>query len=130
MSRLEVSVVDVRGVRLPKANVQIHRLGTDDEKPVRLRYDRAADAFVGESVTRGRYQVVVRATGVESDERIVDVGGGTNREKFVLGKKGLPHYYQGRVRVPFQPSGLIGVALKPSSTNTFSAFAASSIARS
>lgn len=116
MSRLEVSVVDVRGVRLPKANVQIHRLGTDDEKPVRLRYDRAADAFVGESVTRGRYQVVVRATGVESDERVVDVGGGTNREKFVLGKKGLPHYYQGRVRVPFQPSGLIGVALKPSST--------------
>ena len=61
----------------------------------------------------GGVELKVEARGFESQARFVDRKEASRAEVFTLGRAGLPYYYRGRVRVPFEPiPGTIGVLLK------------------
>ena len=57
---------------------------------------------------------MAEAEGFESDKREVQVDPGGLKDVFILGKKGMPFYYRGKTKVPFEPpSNLLGVSVKP-----------------
>ncbi len=56
-----------------------------------------------EDIAPGRYQLRVQAKGFENDEREVRLDPGDHHEPFILGRPGMPFYYRGKIRVPFEP---------------------------
>jgi subtilisin family serine protease len=59
--------------------------------------------YRAEKIPPGEYRIVVEAEGFGRDERDVRVTRGKNEEQFILGREGLPFYYRGKIRVPFEP---------------------------
>lgn len=111
-SRLEIVVLDVHGDPLPSARVELSGAGArEEDRTPSFRQD--AGAFVADSPPSGAVEVTVSHRGLESQTRSVGSGDAPRRETFVLGKKGLPYFYRGRVRVPFEPHrDLVGVKLR------------------
>jgi hypothetical protein len=61
----------------------------------------------------GELRVHVEAAGLEPQERSVSAERPERVELFVLGRPGMPFYYRGTVRVPFQPIDYaVGVVLR------------------
>jgi hypothetical protein len=105
-----IRVVDTR--RRPIAGAEV-RLSGADADPQELRYDAASTLYTGHIRERGTFVATVSAKGMESQERTVRVNHSGAVEEFVLGEKGLPYYYRGRVRTPFEPKDeLIAVTLR------------------
>lgn len=59
-------------------------------------------------------EVRVEARGYEGQARVIDRKDATRLQVFTLGREGMPYYYRGRVKVPFEPRpDTIGVLQKP-----------------
>lgn len=99
---LVISVSDTARKKLAKAKVDVEPLGPRRAKP-KVEYDKGLGAFVAKNVEPGRYTIEVAASGLASEKRRIAVGEDGGRETFILGKEGLPAYFRGRVRVPFEP---------------------------
>jgi subtilisin family serine protease len=69
---------------------------------VLLEFDEHTGTYHG-TVAPGRYRATVTNRGSERQERRVDVPPAGTREAFILGAPGLPFYYRGRVKMPFEP---------------------------
>ena len=112
---VEISVFDHTGAILPKAKVTINPAGQKQKvAAVQLKFDKQRQVYRAEHVPPGPYVMRVAATGMQPDERALTVGHGTLEAVSVLGKQGMPAYYRGQVRVPFDPpKNLLGVALRP-----------------
>jgi Subtilase family len=110
---VEVIVHSFERKPLERAGVEMKPL-SDQGKELQLQLDRARGAYRASGVAPGEYLLRVRAEGYEPDERQVVVDPGGLSEWFVLGKKDMPFYYRGRVRVPFEPPDLIGVSVRRS----------------
>jgi subtilisin family serine protease len=110
--RLEVRVSDTKHQPIRGAAVRLLPVGKEKGRPFTFEYDSSSGAHVALAVPPGRYRLSVGGRGVQGEERVVEINPGVNQEKVVLGRKGLPYYYRGRVRVPFEPTGLVGVALR------------------
>jgi hypothetical protein len=107
---LEVIVLDSKQRRLDDARVQISSRNSSDR--IALKYRKDLQSYFTLDVEPGPCQIVAEVLGAESEERDVLVEAGQHREIFVLGPKGLPFYYQGTVRIPFEPpKDKIGVSL-------------------
>lgn len=64
----------------------------------------------------GSVEISVEADGYESQARLVGVKEAARRQLFSLGRAGLPFYYRGKVKVPFEPSpATVGVLFRPES---------------
>jgi subtilisin family serine protease len=66
--------------------------------------------------------VRVEAEGLAPDERVVGTDHPKGPEMFVLGRPGMPYYYRGTVRVPFEPiDDAVGVLLREPTTDVAAA---------
>lgn len=99
---LVISVSDHAGKTLAKAKVTLEPLPPARAKP-RVEYDQRAGSFIVKDIEAGRYLIDVSASGLASEKRRVSVDAEGGTETFILGRKGMPAYFRGRVRVPFQP---------------------------
>ncbi|TAL70153.1 MAG: hypothetical protein EPN82_05940 [Bacteroidetes bacterium] len=111
---VEISVVDYSKRIINYAKVTLKLLLKNEKKIISLKFDKQWQSYHVEQVKQGIYLLRVEASGYEPDERKVRVGAGILKEIFVLGKKGMPFYFRGKVKVPFEPKfNLLGVSVKP-----------------
>jgi hypothetical protein len=111
-SSIEITVLDFKLNRLPEARVALTPYGKRG-KAVPLSYDPQQQLFRAGRLRPGVYVANVEADGLETEEREVEVAANGLRDRFILGVKGMPAYYRGRVRVPFEPTELIAASLRP-----------------
>lgn len=104
-----VFVTDPSGKPLPEARIALAP-ASEQRKVIELRPD-GNGTFRG-SAAPGAYVVRAEAGGMAADQREIDLVSNAVEERFVLGKDGLPAYYLGKVRVPFEPTGLVAASLK------------------
>ena len=107
--QFETRVLDVHGNVLQAAHVTAQGPGNE---VITLGYDERLRAYTLSDPRTGSYLLKAQAAGVEAQERPVVVTDRALRETFVLGRAGLPFYYRGRVRVPFDLPDMLGVVLK------------------
>jgi hypothetical protein len=82
-------------------------------REIGLKFNKVERRFAATDLVPGLYQVSVSRSGLEAQERKIVVQPGGSEELFILGKKGLPSYFRGRVRVPFDVDpDLIGVVFR------------------
>ena len=108
-SQVEVRVLDVEGKVIKTATVTAIA-GTD---VMSFSYDERLRAYTVSDSRPGSYLLKVHAPEMEPQERKVGLTDRPLRETFVLGRTGLPFYYRGRVRVPFDVPDMVAVTLKP-----------------
>ncbi len=98
---------------LADAVVTLQAIG-QPTKATRLKFDKQLQAYRSEDVRPGEYVVRAEAKGLVPDERQIQVGSASLQDEFILGPKGLPFYYRGKVKVPFEPpADLLAAAVKP-----------------
>jgi hypothetical protein len=116
-SAVEVYVYDHSHNLITIANVTLQDLRQKRGKLIYIKFDESRKVYSVTDIPVGNYILRVDAKGFEPDEREVQFGFGGSSEIFLLGKKGMPFYYRGKVKVPFEPPGdLIGAAVKPNIT--------------
>ncbi|HYO15321.1 MAG TPA: carboxypeptidase regulatory-like domain-containing protein, partial [Thermoanaerobaculia bacterium] len=98
---MEVDVRDFRERPLPGAQVVL-RPGTGKGQ-VRLAFDERTSTFRATDVKPGPYVLAVSHRGYEAQSREIEVQPAGNREIAILGTQGMPAFYRGKVRVPFEP---------------------------
>lgn len=81
------------------------------QEKIRLPYDKYSDTYRLEKFSPGRYLVSVAASGFEEQKKELFIGVSGVDEIFILGKKGMPYYFRGTVKVPFDYNENFGVAL-------------------
>lgn len=115
--RVQVTVLNHNRERLSNATVTLKSLERLEEQAVQLEYD-SRKRFFWTAVTPSRYLLHAEAEGLESEEREVQVEPAGIKDTLLLGKQGLPFYYRGKVKVPFDPpADLLGVSVKPGLSN-------------
>lgn len=88
-------------------------------KEVKLKFNKASRTYVAERLMPGPYEIAVSSARMESQSREVTVQPGGSEELFILAKKGLPSYFRGKVRVPFDVDpDLIAVTLSRGTEET------------
>lgn len=106
-ANLKVEVLDLQRRRATRARVEVT---SERKEKVPARLDAASGVFEATLSAPGVYTIRVSLKDHEAQTRKVRLSSGERGETFVLGKKGLPFYYRGRVKVPFEPlPGLIAV---------------------
>ncbi len=110
-AEVTIRVVGTDRRPLPKAKVDLEPAAGGKKRSHKLAYDARAGGFRG-TVPPGDYVVKAAANGFRADERRIHVGPAGTSDVLILGKPGLPTYYLGKVRVPFDPPrGLIALTL-------------------
>ena len=102
--QIHVRVLDVNGEVLENATVRV------DGSLV--EYSKRNRAYTTGELPAGSYPVTIDATGLEGQQRIVTLGNRPIEARFVLGKPGLPYYYRGVVKVPYDVPPMVAVALR------------------
>jgi hypothetical protein len=96
---ITITVVDFNSRPISDADVTISM----NREKVILKYDKYLGAYFLKKFVPGRYAISVSALGFEKQQREVSVAASGIGEIFILGKKGMPFYYRGTVKVPFNP---------------------------
>jgi subtilisin family serine protease len=78
-----------------------------------VAYSRRNRAYTTAEMPAGSYSVTADVTGLEGQSRTVTLGERPVEARFILGRAGLPHYYRGKVKVPYDLPPMVAVALKP-----------------
>jgi hypothetical protein len=109
---ITVTVFNHRNRPLPKARVTLRPLGGREEDEIALPYDPARRHFHAPAPRPGRYYLRAAAGNNDPDEREIVVGPNAQAQTFVLGPRGLPILYRGKVRVPVKlPEDLVALTL-------------------
>ncbi|MBI4896743.1 MAG: S8 family serine peptidase [Actinobacteria bacterium] len=83
-------------------------------KEIKLKFDKSTGTFFGIGLAPGKHSVAVARAGMDPQSRETVVQPAGTDELFVLGKKGLPAYSRGNVKMPFEVDpDLISVKLGP-----------------
>ena len=106
---LSIQVMSFDNQRVPHARVTAQRQGrsifsgtTDERGRIRIERDDGAELLIR-----------VDAPGFAADERPVTGDRPEHVELFVLGRAGMPFYYRGKVRVPFEPvDDAVGIVMR------------------
>lgn len=111
---VEVAVFDYKRKPLSNARVTLKPLRKKPSKVIDLKFDKQWQVYRAADITPDHYLLRAEAKGFEPDQRGVKVDPGGLKERFILGKKGMPFYYRGKVKVPFEPPiDLLGVSIRP-----------------
>ena len=106
---IRVGVVALDGSPIRNATVTLEGSGP----PTQLAFTPELGRYVADDVPPGSYTLVVAAAAgadLESERRPVVVEDDGVNEMVVLGRPGLPHYYRGAAKVPYERLPLIGVS--------------------
>lgn len=108
-----VRVVDLKRDPVSKASVSLHSQ-SKRSKPIQLDWNDKTNLYTAMVSTQETFTLTVSATGFESQERKISLPKSATVEEFVLGKKGMPYYYRGKVKTPFEPkTELVGLTIAP-----------------
>jgi subtilisin family serine protease len=108
---LSILVLDAKDEVLPGAKITL-RLGGQDGEELTIPFDKATGLYVARDIPKGTATVTVANRGAETQSRGTKIGGGENREVFILAEKGERTFFRGRVRVPVTADpDLIGLVL-------------------
>ena len=123
--RLRVLVLDARRHRLERARVVAR--GTHGETLLQL--DPRHHDYRTDVLDPGDYKLEIEAPGFADQKRDIVLPVSGTREIFLLGAEHQPHYYKGRVQVPFEPrhdliAASVSADLDPATDKELSAFAA------
>ena len=111
---VEVAVYDYASKALPNTKVTLNPLVAKPGKIISLKFNKQWQTYRAFDVSPGHYLLMAEAEGFESDKREVQVDPSGLKDMFILGKKGMPFYYRGKIKVPFEPpSDLLGVSVRP-----------------
>jgi subtilisin family serine protease len=114
---VQVSVYDYAGNPIFKAEVTLQPKKNKTKRTLVLHFNKKVQVFYAKNVLPGSYVLKVEAAGFEPDKRDVSIAHATLKEIFILGRKGMPSLYRGKVRVPFEPQlDLLAAAIKPGVT--------------
>lgn len=75
----------------------------NNDRETKLPFNKLTGVFTASGLSTGAYIIRAEAKGYELQERSVTLNSGEQEEAFILGKKGMPFYYRGKVKVPFTP---------------------------
>jgi hypothetical protein len=107
---LEIVVRDLQDQPITTAEVTVS--AEAGGRPVALELDRSSGTYRAR-LTPGRYIASVSNRGSEPQKRRIEVQPAGTTEAFILGRPGLPFYYRGRVKMPFEPRPeLVGLVLR------------------
>lgn len=113
---LIVSVLDYKKRALPEANIKLEPVAgvaPSSRSVVHFAYDKLSQFHQCSKFIPGEYVLTVSVKGLDPQSRSVQIDATGLRETFLLGKKGMPFLYRGKVKVPFEPSDdLLGVAFR------------------
>ncbi len=107
---VRASVFDLDGALITEGKVELQRMGPPAPERIPLEFSASLGGHIAESVPPGQYVLAVSAQGFESQQRQVTVRPDGQTEIVILGEPGLPFYYRGAVRVPYEPLPFIGVS--------------------
>ena len=96
---IRITVVDFNNQPLSNAEVTV----TAERRKENLKYDKYFGAYILEKFHPDKYEISVVASGFETQKKEVFIGGSGIEEIFIIGKKGMPIYYRGNIKVPFEP---------------------------
>jgi len=96
---IRITVIDFNNQPISNADVTI----SAKQEKINLKYDKYLGAYILEKFLSGKYVISVVASGFETQKKEVFIGGSGIEEIFILGQKGMPIYYRGNVKVPFEP---------------------------
>ena len=114
---VQVAVYDHKNNLLPNARVTLKPLVKKPGRIINIKFDKQWQVYQTPAINPGNYLLQAEAEGFESDQREVQVDPAGLREKFILGKKGMPFYYRDKVKVPFEPRHkYLAVSVKPGIT--------------
>lgn len=107
---LKIDVFDIENRRVTTATVDV----TDEKnETTAVKLDETKGMFEVALKAPGHYSIQVTHREYESQTRHVKVNTGKHEEVFILGRKGMPFYYRGRVKVPFEPlPDYLGVVIR------------------
>lgn len=105
---IRITVVDYTNRPVSNAEVKI----SSGKNTASLKYDKNSGEYITTEFKPGRYTISVSAKNLASQTREVFIGKSGITELFILGKEGMPFFYRGVVKVPFEPKDdLFGVAV-------------------
>ena len=78
-----------------------------------LEFNTRLRAYTTARLPSNSFDVRVEGAGLEGQGRRVTVDDRALPVTFVLGKPGLPHYYRGPVKVPYELPSMVALSLKP-----------------
>lgn len=108
LNLIKVNVVDSNSKPILNATVTILIGG----KKTPLQFNKELGVYCLEKFLSGKYIIDVSAPGLEAQQREVKIPKTGVDEVFFLGKSGMPFYYRGKVKVPFNyDNDKFGVAL-------------------
>ena len=105
-----VGVFGLDGALISKATAALEPIKSGASGAVELTFDRSLGGHVGRNVPPATYVLSVSADGLEAQRREVAVSADGLSETVILGRTGLPFYYRGAVKVPYEPVPLIGIS--------------------
>ncbi len=113
-SLVDIKVYDYKYNLLSTAKLSLKPIGREQESPITLEFDKQWNSYRVYDVTPGNYLLIVTADDFESDQREIKIDFAGLSDVFILGKKDMPFYYRGKVKVPFiPPKDLLGISVKP-----------------
>jgi len=115
---MRVWIADVAGKPVPDATVTSRRL-VNSGADFPLSWDPYERLYSAQADDIGSYEIRVHRNGLESQQREVEVNVDGVDAVFVLGRQGLPFYFLGRVKVPFDIDDLIAVAVAQNEQRPF-----------
>src|SRR2546426_1168323 len=111
---VEIAVFDYKGELQTNAQVTLQVLEQEQARMIHLQFDPLAGAYRTTDADQGYYMFRAEADGLAPDEREGQIAPGGLRDTVILGQKGMPFYYRGKVKVPFEPrNDLLGMSLQP-----------------
>lgn len=114
-SHLSVRVSDVERMLVKNASVHLSSERKDDQD-VKLDWDASTGFYTAAVPARGQFALTVTARGFEKQSRTLNLPHPATPVEFIIGKRGMPYYYRGVVKTPFESRPeLIGVTLRAES---------------
>ncbi len=115
---IEVRVFDTK--RHPiKARVRLRASGPQASPAIDLPFEKRVGAYTALALQPGTYRIEAAAHGMEAEHRRITIDSELVRERFILGPPGLPFYFRGNTRIPFDSAplrDLIAVGLRTGRT--------------
>ena len=111
---VSIAVFDISGSVIGDAEVVL--TSTDPSgslaRRIVLEFSASIGSYVAKEAPSGSYVLTTSAAGRETQRRPVAISDGGLAASVVLGRPGLPHYYRGTVKVPFERrAGLVAASI-------------------